>query len=155
MKKRLFPITQHKNLRWLMSAAVLLYVLVPNIGVCHCSGCNCCEHSDSPDIAAVAEQPEPSSCCSKQIPVPAKQEKTDSESCPCLLAEVPDTAAFITSQPISLPDIFSDGLKIDLYAPMTIVPVAAERFVSSYHSFETPTSRLPVRLYLLLLVLLN
>lgn len=152
MKKHGFSLTQNKILRWLLSAAILFYVLVPNVGICHCSECHCCNHSDS---TVVTEQSASTSCCSAGVPVRSETNGNDSESCPCLLTQTPDTPIFVTSPQVSLPNVFTDGLKLDAPISASLLPVTVERLVSFYHPFENPTSRLPVRIHLLLLVLLN
>jgi hypothetical protein len=153
MKKNRIPTTQNRVLRWLMSAAVLFYVLVPHVGACHCSHCNCCEHS-VPQEAAEAVKP-PSCCCSKELPAPQEHTEDGSKSCPCLLKGTPDIPVFVASPQILLLNVFSDGLSVDLPAMIPFLPIAVESIDSFYNPFESVTSRLPVRLHLLLLVLLN
>jgi hypothetical protein len=142
-----------------MSTVVLFYVLVPRVGVCHCPNCECCNHSDPQEVAVEVEQVESSCCSHKSSP---KTEKTDdetkkgeSDSCPCVWNGTPDVPVLMTSQPFSLADIFSDNLKTNLLASVSLQPTVIEGFVSFYDLFESPTSRLSVRLHLLLLVILN
>jgi hypothetical protein len=164
--KRTHGITQTRILRWITAAAVLFYVLVPQVGVCRCSDCDCCHDSRPSEIAEVpsahsccvsnkvtAEVTVSDDCCSK------KTDDNKSDSCPCRIKNS-DAPTALWQPKVFLHQIseqFSEDLKKLSYPASTFSfpSKAFAEFVSWHKTFESPTSRLPVRLHLLLLVLLN
>ncbi|MDR0611133.1 MAG: hypothetical protein LBG58_13570 [Planctomycetaceae bacterium] len=205
MKSKLRQFVQNKFLRWLMSTVILFYVLVPQVGACHCSDCRCKEHSNSNSnpatitVTAAVEDSPPSTCCSQNqkkshtsvsiadvstntlLTKKIKKIKTqsccarmpvdrvshdlndlnqelnqESPVCPCSLKQAYDQPNFILPSSIllrkSLDELLIDGSFLYSFSVSTI-PVV--KIVSFYQPYESPVSRLPVRLHLLLLVLLN
>jgi hypothetical protein len=205
MKSNLQQFVQKKFLRWLMSTVILFYVLVPQVGACHCSGCRCKENSTAKPITktitATIEESTELTCCSqnqkksetlvsiadvstntlliKIIKIIKITEITKSKSCcarmpvnrvshgpndhnqespvcPCSLKQDPDQPNFILPSSIllrqNLDELLIDGSFLYSFSVSTI-PVV--KIVSFYLLYESPISRLPVRLHLLLLVLLN
>ncbi|MDR1964487.1 MAG: hypothetical protein LBQ50_11965 [Planctomycetaceae bacterium] len=154
-------------LRWVTSVAVLFYVLMPQMGVCHCS---CCQHSEGkPKTEAVltdtslAPETKKSCCCSEKEPseLPendsrSQQKKKESKSCPCITAadvSLPMLESTISTYQIS--DEFKKWLQP--LSALPLQPVADIQAVSLLHlkTLEMQTSQLPLRLHLLFNVMLN
>jgi hypothetical protein len=188
MKSRLQQFVQNKFLRWLMSTVILFYVLIPQVGACHCSDCRCKEQVDSSPatINATIEESQKStestccsqkssktsspiadvstttsnSCCSRMAVDRVSYDFNDftqeSPVCPCSLKQVPDQPNFILPSTVllrqSLDELLFDGFFLYLFS---VSAIPAVKIISCYQSYESPVSRLPVRLHLLLLVLLN
>jgi hypothetical protein len=171
-----------------MSTVILFYVLVPQVGACHCSGCRCKERSHSNNsnpvtiTATVKESTEstccsqknaktsvsiadtstttPKSCCSRMPVENISDDLNDinqeSPVCPCSLKQVPDQPNFILPSTMLLRQS-SDELLLDdsLPSSFSVSAIPVVTIVSFYEPYESLVSRLPVRLHLLLLVLLN
>jgi hypothetical protein len=182
MKGRLHQFVQNRIFRWLLSTVFLCYALVPQFGVCRCSDCHCHEDCSSHQITLTAEEPTdsvcccpkesktvvtseastiaPQSCCSPMsvntVPFDAPNAQHESPVCPCSLKSVSDQSNFISPSSILLRQSLDESL-VDGYLPysflVSAIPVV--KIVTFYLLYEPPVSRLPVRLHLLLLVLLN
>ncbi|MDR1962808.1 MAG: hypothetical protein LBQ50_03415 [Planctomycetaceae bacterium] len=192
---RIHQTKQNLILRWVTSAAVLFYVLLPPVGACQCADCSCCHHSGSQEVLTASFSNE-KTCCSSACSItentenvadivnavsekcnclkslessknsetsggccsnkPEKNKENNSESCPCYLKTVPETSSSILQTSVSLQQI-SEQLKADLLSSFVSVTLPTTNIEPGFYnqSFESPVSRLPVRLHLLLLVLLN
>jgi hypothetical protein len=128
--------------RWLMSAAVLFYVLVPQVGICHCGDqCSC-----KPMVAAETK----SCCCNHDEPL----NNTESEaprSCPCVLKPV-----YEHDQMIHTVECAGDELKTQSFVianipteTLTLCDISLDQ-----SSNQKEVAALPVRLHLFLQVLL-
>ncbi|MDR2115357.1 MAG: hypothetical protein LBP87_03140 [Planctomycetaceae bacterium] len=121
-----------------------------------CCSSNCC--SEEPEISTAETVTVVShSCCSQMLTdaVPADiQDK--SPVCPCSLKSVSKQLTFISPSSISFRQN-SDELLTDGYSPYSFsqLSIPVIKIVVFYLFYESPVSRLPVRLHLLLLVLLN
>ncbi|MDR2761050.1 MAG: hypothetical protein LBB88_00430 [Planctomycetaceae bacterium] len=85
-----------------------------------------------------------------------RNNKRKSDSCPCSLKAVSDISRYFLKTTISFQKVL-DGWKVDLYSSsfQLIYPIRVTGIEYGSKSFDTPISRLPLRLHLFLLVLLN
>ncbi|MDR2441076.1 MAG: hypothetical protein LBE12_17080 [Planctomycetaceae bacterium] len=182
MKGKLQQFVQNRIFRWLLSMVFLCYALVPQFGVCRCSDCHCHDNCNSHQIIVTEEEPTDSvCCCPKELKAAAStvspeistvvprgccsQMSADAVSsdvqygspvCPCSLKSTTEQSNFISPSSISLQKSFDELLMngyLSYSFPVSVIPVI--KIVTFYLLYEPPVSRLPVRLHLLLLVLLN
>jgi hypothetical protein len=107
----------------------------------------CCLESDC--SIEIADDICPENLCDEQ-------QQHDSESCPCCFKTPPKISRYFLKPSISSQMILKEW-KVDLYTSfsMSIYIIKTAAISNPIQSFETPTSRLPLRLHLLFLVLLN
>lgn len=167
-----FALNQNRSLHLLVAMSILAYALIPLTGFCSCEGCNCenkltiankvaQDYSDEQPISfsccCSVKKPVRKSCCSEKTRTFEQQNFDESDSsCKCSCSITKDSTAI----PQNATDILS-GLAQDLREQLVAtvafysqIEPCFESFVQ-YVGFETPVSRLPVRLHLLNLVLLN
>jgi hypothetical protein len=135
-----------------MAAAVLFYVLVPQVGICRCIDCRCCKAKSAVEQITVS-----ASCCcsSKNAAADCRSDEPQQHSCPCTLKQVKEKIPTILTSAVTFNASFCEQLNV-LPANVALNPVSVLfRSGSSYCSYDTPVSRLAVRLHLLFLVLLN
>lgn len=178
MKSGLQQFVQNRIFRWLLSATILCYALVPQIGVCHCLECRCNKDASLPPETVTIEKSTGSACCccSEESEVSISEVLIVSQSCcsqmlsdtapsgvphnspvcPCSLKSAPPQPTFVSPTSISfqqnLEELLSDGYLPYLFS-VSSIPVI--KTVTFYLFYESPVSQLPVRLHLLLRVLLN
>ncbi|MDR1485669.1 MAG: hypothetical protein LBT09_12720 [Planctomycetaceae bacterium] len=137
----------------------------------NCSGKNsstksgCCSSNPANEIIVTKN-----SCCSEPDCCSANDDNVDgicsekshteddddSEPCPCSLKKPQEDSRYFLKTSISFQKVLKEW-QVELYASflLPIQTVGRVAVLSQINSFETPTSRLPLRLHLLLLVLLN
>lgn len=162
---RLRKIASNKFLRCVFASAVLFYALFPLTGFCACPDCECtnkirktsttesdCHESAPTEGGCCCGKPEPKkSCCSKDADA---GNSTDDCQCDCSDTKLPPPTVQRT-----VGESFQEleEIKAPPFAPFTfpLIPEAFSECVFLAKTFETPVSRLPVRLHLLLLTFLN
>jgi hypothetical protein len=125
---------------------------------------SCCSQKKSQTPVSIANVSTttvtPRSCCSR---IPVENISSDladlvkeSPVCPCSVKQTPDQPNFILPPTILLRQSLDELLPDDsLLCSFFVSVIPVVKTVSFYQCYETPVSRLPVRLHLLLLVLLN
>ena len=166
--KRMRKIMWNKMLRCIFAAAVLLYVLTPQTGFCSCPDCGCSnkiptskprstDNEESrplngcPCCKKKAEPKQSRPCCSENG---LSDSNSDKCSCSCSETKLPPPTVQRTSGH-SFQDLEDTRDLQSITFTFPLIPEALSEFVFLRNVFETPTSRLPVRLHLLLLVFLN
>ncbi|MDR2169915.1 MAG: hypothetical protein LBP59_07230 [Planctomycetaceae bacterium] len=85
-----------------------------------------------------------------------ERKRHEPESCPCCLRSISSISRYFVKPSFSLQKVLNEW-KVDLYVlPSALLQTIDNSVIISCNNFfETPVSRLPLRLHLLLLVLLN
>ena len=162
MTKNFRKIVWNKSLRCIFATAVLFYALFPQTGFCVCPGCKC--SNKLPTSEAVTHETTEGCCChnSKAEPVqepsccPEKSDENSSDNCSCSCSETklpPPPVQKTGGQMLQELDHSKDFQSTpSMFSPFS---GTLSEIVCADKTFETPISRLPVRLHLMLHVLLN
>ncbi|MDR0869320.1 MAG: hypothetical protein LBN39_00860 [Planctomycetaceae bacterium] len=141
-------------IRCFTAAAVLFYVLVPQVAACQCNACRCSHHEKQ--VIKKAEPPK-HSCCSRAAektsePTQGEPVQGEREHCPCAFKVLNPTDRATLENGLKI----QDNRTVEKLVPVcSLSPLRLSHFpVSRFSSHGSPPSALAVRLHLFYNVLL-